>query len=262
MSQFPLDRQAVQRRNSTYISDLFSAQQACLIPLSASQVLVMNSQDHSSNGSSRNSSSGSAAAPALAPVLLSPAAPVASQLAVSPADAIFLGVDGQGRPFFAAEVKDKDAVLTCAQAAAAAAASGDGGAGMMWRDARLAGQDLSPEDASLLAVASSLAQWHAGNGYSSMDGAPTRPSAAGHARRSQGSKRSVYPRIDPATIMLVTVPRPASLNTTTTSVSTNSSSLTAGHPVAGDWCLLGRKAEWPPGRYSTLAGFLEVGRAQ
>ncbi|GFH15933.1 nudix hydrolase domain-containing protein, partial [Haematococcus lacustris] len=37
----------------------------------------------------------------------------------------------------------------------------------------------------------------------------------------------------------------------------------AGHKgaaaLAEDWALLGRKAEWPPGRYSTLAGFLEVG---
>ncbi|OEU13924.1 hypothetical protein FRACYDRAFT_163975, partial [Fragilariopsis cylindrus CCMP1102] len=43
-----------------------------------------------------------------------------------------------------------------------------------------------------------------------------------------------YPRIDSATIMLVTSP-------------------------CENYALLGRKKSWPAGRYSTLAGFTEVG---
>lgn len=29
--------------------------------------------------------------------------------------------------------------------------------------------------------------------------------------------------------------------------------------MLNEWCLLGRKPDWEPGRYSTLAGFIEVG---
>jgi NADH pyrophosphatase NudC (nudix superfamily) len=45
---------------------------------------------------------------------------------------------------------------------------------------------------------------------------------------------SIYPRIDVASIMLITSP-------------------------CENYALLGRKASWPKGRYSTLAGFLEMG---
>jgi NAD+ diphosphatase len=43
-----------------------------------------------------------------------------------------------------------------------------------------------------------------------------------------------FPRLDPAVIVLVT---------------------------DGERALLGRKAEWPPGRYSTIAGFVEPGES-
>jgi NAD+ diphosphatase len=46
--------------------------------------------------------------------------------------------------------------------------------------------------------------------------------------------RHHFPRIDPAIIVLVT---------------------------SGERCLLGRKPEWPPKRYSTLAGFVEPGES-
>lgn len=68
--------------------------------------------------------------------------------------------------------------------------------------------------------------------YHGTTGSPTANHAGGFGRKCTTSGQSVYPRIDPAVIMLVT---------------------------CGDWCLLGRKAEWPQGRYSTLAGFIEVG---
>lgn len=51
---------------------------------------------------------------------------------------------------------------------------------------------------------------------------------------NENCRRSVYPRIDSATIMLVTSP-------------------------CEKYALLGRKSSWPAGRFSTLAGFCEVG---
>jgi NAD+ diphosphatase len=46
--------------------------------------------------------------------------------------------------------------------------------------------------------------------------------------------REIYPRVDPAIIVLVT---------------------------DGERCLLGRQATWPEGRYSTIAGFAEPGES-
>jgi len=99
--------------------------------------------------------------------------------------------------------------------------------------------DVMPSrtDAALVASANGLLSFHRSHGYCSNCGAPTKSIKAGSARKcinDDGScrNRSVYHRIDPAVIMLVT---------------------------CGEYALLGRKASWPSGRYSTLAGFLEVG---
>ena len=53
----------------------------------------------------------------------------------------------------------------------------------------------------------------------------------GHGRRVPGEQRALYPRVDPAVIV---------------------------SDEHGEWLLLGRKASWVPGRYSLLAGFVEL----
>jgi NAD+ diphosphatase len=52
----------------------------------------------------------------------------------------------------------------------------------------------------------------------------------------EGCGAETFPRLDPAIIVLVTDP-------------------------AGERALLGRQASWPPGRYSTIAGFVEPGES-
>mmetsp|Transcript_1695 Transcript_1695/g.3659 ORF Transcript_1695/g.3659 Transcript_1695/m.3659 type:complete len:503 (+) Transcript_1695:247-1755(+) len=91
-------------------------------------------------------------------------------------------------------------------------------------------------DAGILATANGLVEFHKSHSFCSFCGGPTESSKAGGSRRCtiEGCRRSVYPRIDSATIMLVT-----------------------SH--CENYALLGRKSSWPPGRYSTLAGFCEVG---
>ena len=91
-------------------------------------------------------------------------------------------------------------------------------------------------DAGILATANGLVEFHKSHGYCSRCGGPTRASKAGASRTCTNERcsRSVYPRIDSATIMLVTSP-------------------------CDQFALLGRKRSWPSGRYSTLAGFCEVG---
>jgi len=95
---------------------------------------------------------------------------------------------------------------------------------------------LPPEEAGLLSYARALQIWRARHRHCGVCGAPTGPRSAGHVLRCTSSAcgESFFPRIDPAIIVLVT---------------------------AGDHALLGRQKSWPPGRYSTLAGFVEPGES-
>lgn len=90
--------------------------------------------------------------------------------------------------------------------------------------------------AALLASANGLLEFHRTHRFCSKCGSPTAQIKAGSARKCTNTscRSSVYPRIDPAVIMLITSP-------------------------CGEYALLGRNKRWPSGRYSTLAGFAEVG---
>jgi NAD+ diphosphatase len=100
---------------------------------------------------------------------------------------------------------------------------------------REVGTLLTDRDAGLLTHAVALANWHAVAGFCSRCGAPTEPEMAGHSRRCSVDKSEHFPRCDPAVIMLVTDPQ--------------------------DRCLLARNAQWPKGRVSVLAGFVEPGES-
>jgi NAD+ diphosphatase len=95
------------------------------------------------------------------------------------------------------------------------------------------GHLLSDADAGLFAHAAALEQWHARHRRCPICGAATVISAGGHVRRCVDDGSEHHPRTDPAVIMLVT-------------------------DVTGR-CLLGRQPSWPPGRMSTLAGYVEAG---
>ena len=91
-------------------------------------------------------------------------------------------------------------------------------------------------DSGIVATANGLIEFHKSHGYCSRCGSPTESTKAGGSRRCTRDtcRTTVYPRIDSATIMLVTSP-------------------------CENYALLGRKKNWPVGRYSALAGFCEVG---
>jgi len=93
---------------------------------------------------------------------------------------------------------------------------------------------LDGVEAPTFAAALSLANWHRRHGYCSVCGAATEPNRGGWSRicRSCGSEH--YPRVDPVVIML------------------------AEHDGR---LLLGRQPQYPPGRYSALAGFVEPGES-
>lgn len=103
-------------------------------------------------------------------------------------------------------------------------------------DLRLAAGLLDPRDAGLLAYARAMVTWRAQHRHCGACGAPLVAERGGHQMRCprEGCRLQWFPRLDPAIIVLVEHEGRA---------------------------LLGRQAAWPPGRYSTLAGFVEPGES-
>ena len=94
----------------------------------------------------------------------------------------------------------------------------------------------APEQAPLLFHAVGLAEWHHVTRFCPRCGGTLESRAAGHELRCTACDRPQFPRTDPAVIMAITVGE--------------------GDDEA---VLLGRQTSWPPGRWSTLAGFCEPG---
>jgi NAD+ diphosphatase len=164
-------------------------------------------------------------------------------------DRFLLGVDDAGVAYFgvagslaAAHGPVADDAAANRPVAAAPAAAGNGqlagpghDQGVRRAGLREAGTLLTDRDAGLLTHAVALANWHAVAAFCPRCGAPTEPETAGHSRRCTNDRSEHFPRSDPAVIMSVT------------------------DPV--DRLLLARNAQWPPGRVSVLAGFVEPGES-
>jgi NAD+ diphosphatase len=93
---------------------------------------------------------------------------------------------------------------------------------------------MVPEDAALWGAARSLNEWHSRHRFCGSCGSPTSSFRAGWGRRCGGCGAELFPRVDPVVIML------------------------AEHDGS---VLLGRQPQYPPGRYSALAGFVEPGES-
>ena len=105
-----------------------------------------------------------------------------------------------------------------------------------FKDLRFLGTVLPPDEANLVAHARALALWHGTTLYCGKCGSASTPEAGGNTRRccNPDWSQEIFPRTDPAIIVLV---------------------------ADGERCLLGRQADWPDGRYSTIAGFVEPGES-
>lgn len=138
-----------------------------------------------------------------------------------PHDASFLGVDGQ-TPWFALPAQVGHHV--------------DVPQHSRWLGLREAAAQLSGFESGLFAYAKALLLWQTRARHCGACGQATELRRAGHsARCTRGDcGLEVFPRLDAAIIVLVE------------------------HQGR---CLLGRQAGWPPGRYSTLAGFIEPGES-
>lgn len=93
---------------------------------------------------------------------------------------------------------------------------------------------LREDEAPLFAAALSLAWWHSRHRFCANCGASTEIERGGWSRKCPACSAQHFPRVDPVVIML------------------------AEHDGR---LLLGRQPQYPPGRYSALAGFLEPGES-
>lgn len=94
--------------------------------------------------------------------------------------------------------------------------------------------EMRPRDAAIWGAARSVNEWHNRHGFCSVCGRETAPFRAGWGRKCDGCGAEHFPRVDPVVIML------------------------AEHDGR---VLLGRQPQYPPNRYSALAGFVEPGES-
>jgi NAD+ diphosphatase len=143
---------------------------------------------------------------------------------------IFLGISTSeapnepvGTPFLAVTVDDSAAAVLGPDAA-------------NWGDLRVLGHQLSDRDAGLFTQALALANWHQTHAHSPITGEKTVPGQAGWVRHlADDESAQVFPRTDPAVIVLVTDDQ--------------------------DRLLLGNNAMWESNRFSLLAGYVEPGES-
>jgi NAD+ diphosphatase len=93
---------------------------------------------------------------------------------------------------------------------------------------------LSQAEGGIVAHAVGMLNWHRRHRFCANCGASTEAREGGYVRVCPVCGTQHHPRTDPVVIMMVT---------------------------DGDRALLGRQAQWPSGRYSALAGFVEPGES-
>jgi NAD+ diphosphatase len=152
--------------------------------------------------------------------------------------AFLLGIDDAG-PLFAVDVdapsEERPARLIAAGlprgSGAGRPAPADGPRPVALREAVAV---LPHAEGGIVAYLASLLNWHRRHGFCAACGAVSEVGEAGLVRICPRCGTSHHPRTDPVVIMLAT---------------------------DGDRLLLGRAPNWPPRRYSALAGFVEPGES-
>jgi NAD+ diphosphatase len=107
-----------------------------------------------------------------------------------------------------------------------------------WTGLRGIVHQVDEKEAALVVHAVGIAEWLFATRHCTRCGGDVEATQLGHVLRCTSCGREEFPRTDPAVIMVVVEGE-------------------APH----DRCLLGRHPAWPPGRYSTLAGFVEPGES-
>jgi len=132
---------------------------------------------------------------------------------------VFLGLDAERRPVFAAALEGE-------------AEPAHAEVGARFAELREAASNMDPTEASILGAARSVLAWHASHGFCANCGGTTAPAFGGWKRVCAACATEHFPRVDPVVIMLI---------------------------VRNGRVLLGRAPAWPARAYSCLAGFVEPG---
>jgi NAD+ diphosphatase len=111
-------------------------------------------------------------------------------------------------------------------------------AGEDWTGLRGVIRQIDEDEAALVVHAIGIAEWLFATRHCPRCGGHLEPAQLGHLLRCTSCGHEEFPRTDPAVIMVV-----------------------VDGEAPDDRCLLGRQAAWPPGQYSTLAGFVEPGES-
>ena len=143
---------------------------------------------------------------------------------------VFLGIstaeapnEPVGTPFLAVTVDDSTAAVLGSEESS-------------WGDLRVLGHELSDRDAGLFTQALALANWHRSHPHSPASGEATVSGQAGWVRHLEDDDTAqVFPRTDPAVIVLVVDEQ--------------------------DRLLMGNNAMWESNRFSLLAGYVEPGES-
>jgi NAD+ diphosphatase len=218
------ERAGLRRREAAWIVERFADPASLFVPVWRNQNLVIEIAD----GEPRALALGWAG---LGPLL---GDDLAAEERLSRGEAVFLGLVAE-RAHFALDLSHVEMPLDVLHSPARAA-SGIETANPRFADLRQLAGRLDRREAALLAHARAMMYWHARHRFCGVCGSPTKSEEAGHMRRCTAPSCDAlhFPRTDPAVIMLVT---------------------------HGDEALLGRSRNFPPGMYSTLAGFVEPGES-
>jgi NAD+ diphosphatase len=218
------DRAGLRRRDTSWIIERFADQASLFVPVWRNQSLVVEVE----GGEPRAVALGWAG---LGPLF---GHELAAEERLGRGEAVFLGLVDE-RPHFALDLSHVDTPLDLLHSPARLA-TGLEAATVRFADLRQLAGRLDQHEAALLAHARAMMYWHARHRFCGVCGSPTKSEEAGHMRRCTAPTCNAmhFPRTDPAVIMLVT---------------------------HGDDALLGRSRHFPPGMYSTLAGFVEPGES-
>jgi NAD+ diphosphatase len=107
-----------------------------------------------------------------------------------------------------------------------------------WSGLRGIIRQIDEKEAALVVHAVGIAEWLFVTSHCARCGGVLETTQLGHVLRCVDCEREEFPRTDPAVIMVV-----------------------VDGEAPDDRCLLGRHPAWPPGQYSTLAGFVEPGES-
>lgn len=100
------------------------------------------------------------------------------------------------------------------------------------QDFRLTAMHAELDFSAIMGRARSIVAWRQRRTYCSNCSTRNEPRDGGLRLKCPGCGMDHFPRVDPSVIML---------------------------PVHGERCVMGRQANWPPGMFATLAGFIEPG---